>query len=195
MCAVSSFAQNHCVQIQTEFKIMWFVILKIEMNFSDSSVSRSRAKVFLRWNSRSMTCVMFSGRCFLYVTFSFQSPDFTHLNAVHSAEFEFLPWRLYCSKWQVLCIVLQIKQQVLKYCCGRLVPDFLHKLNAQQHAQHLEEFAISCEHPVLHLYHCNSGKATTLVQHPFIESVVLYFKTKYRLDSLMCINIHIHSSL
>ena len=148
MCAVSSFAQNHCVQIQTEFKIMWFVILKIEMNFSDSSVSRSRAEVFLRWNSRSMTCVMFSGRCFLYVTFSFQSPDFTHLNAVHSSEFEFLPWRLYCRKWQVLCIVLLIKLQILKYCCGRLVPDFLYKWNAQQHSQHLEEFAISCEHPV-----------------------------------------------
>ena len=59
-----------------------------------------------------------------------------------------LPWRLYCSKWQVLCILLLIKQQILKYCCARLVPDFLYKWNAQQHAQHLEEFAISCEYPV-----------------------------------------------
>ena len=120
----SSFAQNHSVQIQIKSKILWFGILKIGMNLSDNSVSRSRAEVFLRWNSRSMTCVMFSGRCFLYVTFSFQSPDFTHLNAVHSAEFEFLPWRLYCSKWQVLCILLLIKQKILKYCCGRLGPDF-----------------------------------------------------------------------
>ena len=62
-----------------------------------------------------------------------------------------LPWRLYCSKSQVLCILLLIKRQILKYCCGRLVPDFLYKWNAQQkqqHAQHLEEFAISCKYPV-----------------------------------------------
>ena len=116
------------------------------MNFSDSSVSQSGAEVFLRWNSRSMTCVMFSGRCFLYVTFSFQSPDFTHLHAVLNSNI--LPWRLYCSKWQVLCILLLIKQQILKYCCARLVPDFLYKWNAQQHAQHLEEFGISREYAV-----------------------------------------------
>ena len=40
---------------------------------------RRWSAVFLRWNLRSMTCVMFSGACFLYVTFSFQSWDFNIL--------------------------------------------------------------------------------------------------------------------
>ena len=40
---------------------------------------RRWSAVFLCWNLRSMTCVMFSGACFLYVTFSFQSWDFNIL--------------------------------------------------------------------------------------------------------------------
>ena len=39
---------------------------------------RDLSEIFLRWNTRSITCVMFSGLCFLYVTFSFQSARFLH---------------------------------------------------------------------------------------------------------------------
>ena len=39
---------------------------------------RDPSEIFLRWNTRSITCVMFSGLCFLYVTFSFQSARFLH---------------------------------------------------------------------------------------------------------------------
>ena len=95
-----------------------------------------------------------------------------------------LPWTLYCSKWQVLCILLLIKQKILKYCCGRLGPDFsINGMLSKQHAQHLEEFAISCECSFLHLYHCNSEKATTLVQQSTSRGGRLCM-SKLKLDGL-----------
>ena len=117
--------------------------------------------------------------------------QFTVLNS------NILPWTLYCSKWQVLCILLLIKQKILKYCCGRLGPDFsINGMLSKAHAQHLEEFAISCEYPVFAFislqfregYNTCSAQSTSV----YIEGrTALYFKTK----TGWTLNINIHSSL
>ena len=160
--------------------ILWF--LKFKWTFLTAQYHRAELKCFYGEILEAWHVLCFPVAVFFMWHFHFNLQilhiwmRFTALNS------NILPWRLYCSKWQVLCIVLLIKQQILKYCCGRLVPDFLYKWNAQQYAQYLEEFAISCEYPVFaFIYHCNSEKARTLVQHPSIEGAVLYFKIKYRL--------------
>ena len=126
--------------------ILWF--LKFKWTFLTAQYHRAELKCFYGEILEAWHVLCFPVAVFFMWHFHFNLQilhiwmRFTALNS------NILPWRLYCSKWQVLCIVLLIKQQILKYCCGRLVPDFLYKWNAQQYAQYLEEFAISCEYPV-----------------------------------------------
>ena len=126
--------------------ILWF--LKFKWTFLTAQYHRAELKCFYGEILEAWHVLCFPVAVFFMWHFHFNLQilhiwmRFTALNS------NILPWRLYCSKWQVLCIVLLIKQQILKYCCGRLVPDFLYKWNAQQCAQYLEEFAISCEYPV-----------------------------------------------
>lgn len=195
MCV--AFAQNPCVRIQIEFNMTLFCdFSKFKWTFLSAQYHRAELKCFYGEIQEAWHVLCFPVAVFFMWHFHFNLQILHICMQFTVLSLNILPWTLYCSKWQVLCILLLIKQKILKYCCGRLGPDFsINGMLSKQHAQHLEEFAISCECSFLHLYHCNSEKATTLVQQSTSVRIegrtALYFKTK----TGWTLNINIHSSL
>lgn len=82
------FSQTQAVTGRVVWSVQTFWVTRYICNFfsiylklkwvCEHYLCRDLSEIFLRWNTRSITCVMFSGLCFLYVTFSFQSARFLH---------------------------------------------------------------------------------------------------------------------